>query len=113
MKAIKIARAKIAMIKPISQTTLFPELSGGNVGGAVEGPSVVTPPLWVGGVEDSGREASVVSAKIAPIPPPERNGANSHHAILPSRMPSGADLWPGRWLRAPLTGLERRQPDRL
>ena len=34
------------MIKPISQTTLFPVLSGGNVGvgGAVELPSVVTPP---------------------------------------------------------------------
>ena len=85
-KPIKSARAKIAMIKPISQTTLFPVLSGGNVGvdDAVELPSVVTPPLRVGGVVESDRWASVVSAKTAPIPPPERNGANSHHAILPS-----------------------------
>ncbi len=97
MKPIKSARAKIATIKPISQTTLFPVLSGGNVGvdGAAELPSVVTPPpLSVGGVEDSGRGASVVSAKFPPIPLPERNGANSHPAILPSRMPFGADLCP-------------------
>jgi len=61
----------------------------------VELPSVVTPPpLCVGGVEDSGRGASVVSAKFPPIPLPERNGANSHPAILPSRMPFGADLCP-------------------
>src|SRR5580658_7033516 len=97
MKPIKSARAKIAMIKPISQTTLFPELSGGNVGvgGAVELPSaVIPPPLCVGGVEDSGSRASVASATLPPIPLPERNGANSHHAILPSRMPFGADLCP-------------------
>ena len=103
MKPIKSARAKIAMIKPISQTTLFPVLSGGNVGvgGAVELLSVVTPPpLCVGGVEDSGRGASVVSAKFPRIPLPERNGANSHHAILPSRMPFGADL-------CPIAGFER------
>ena len=101
MKPIKSARAKIAMIKPISQTSLFPVLSGGNGGGGVELSSVVTPPLWVGGVEDSGREASVVSAKIPPIPLPESNGANSHRAILPSRMHLGADLCPSRRLRAP------------
>ena len=97
MKPITSARAKIAIIKPISQTTLFPVLSGGNVdvGGAVELPSVAAPPpLRVGGVEDSGRGTSVVSAKFPPIPLPERNRANSHPAILPSRMPFGADLCP-------------------
>jgi len=91
------ARTKIAMIKPINQTTLFPVLSGGNVdvGGAAELPSVVTPPpLCVGGVEDSGGGTPVVSATFPPIPLPERNRANSHHAILPLRTPFGADLCP-------------------
>jgi len=91
------------MIKPISQTILFPVLSGGNVGvgGAAQLPSVVTPPpLCVAGIEDSGRGASVVSAKFPPIPLPERNWANSHDEILPSRMPFGADL-------CPIAGFER------
>ncbi len=79
MKPIRSASTKIASIRPASQTTLFPGLSGGNVGGAPEVAVVVTPPLLSGEGEDSGCGATAALVTFPPIPLcMKKQSANSH-----------------------------------
>lgn len=73
---------------PATKTTLFPELSGGYAGpgGAGEVPEVAAAPA------DPAPELAV-SVMPLPSPPATRKlKAQSHPAILPSGVLSGADL---------------------
>ena len=78
MKAITSASPKMMRIRPMSQTALFPGLSGGNSG--VEGTGelpvgIIALPLCNGVAEDSGSRAdSVVSVMVPHISLPEDGG---------------------------------------